>query len=383
MVVGSSIVEVVPEVVNIAPVYGEYDVYLFNVYDGEHIITKFLNRDIADKTIVNYEHDICEFFGMSDFTRVTSEDILNVTIRVAEEYKMSLLNKGNGIGTIITKIARISALFEYVMINTFDNRKGIRLLEGNVFDAIKTSKKLNSKHVTEDNKVKSYGSYTRQELSQIISIVEQPFDLLFEMAARTGLRKDALLKLKLEDIVMIDGVWCVYVEWDKTKGNLYEAITEEMYQKAVKYSVSNEDGRLFTMSQTTPNNKLRSMSLAIGINEAEIKRRNLKFHSLKKSSVIMASEYSNGNLEVMKKKAHHSDINLTINTYAIEDYKPRKEISLQYDFGNKSVSEELGNVLSVMDAWELRDIIMGMDDYMKDALLDKMIRMGAKERQVI
>ena len=64
------------KIVNIAPVYG-----------NEHIVVKFLNRDIVDGTRVNYEFDIKEFFSVNDVSDITIDMILDVTIGVAEGYR--------------------------------------------------------------------------------------------------------------------------------------------------------------------------------------------------------------------------------------------------------------------------------------------------------
>lgn len=359
------------KIVNIAPVYG-----------NEHIVVKFLNRDIVDGTRVNYEFDIKEFFSVNDVSDITIDMILDVTIGVAEGYRDKLISDGHNLGTVRTKLSRMKALFNYIMKQCINNRRGIRLLAGNPFDSVVVSSKGNSKYVNENNKIGKYGSLTRQEVSELIKIAGEPFGLLYEMAARTGIRKEALLNLRIDDIVEYNGIWCLNVEWDKTKGDIVEAITNEMYYKALEYSKWDvnyngkkiedcDKGKLFVMSQATVNNTLKRDLVKIGVSIEDQKSRKLCFHSLKKSCVNMASEYSNGNIEIMKNKAHHVDVNLTLNTYAIEEYDARNEISLQYDLTGRNVESELESALDGMYAYDLRELIMGMSDEFKSELLGK------------
>jgi integrase len=330
-------------------------------------IQKFLDRDVSIGTLMNYRYDIIDFFGC-DIDAITLEQVIGVSVHDAEMYRDRLIENGYNLGTVKVKISRIKALYTFLMGQTTDNASRVKVFMGNPFATV--SLNVKGKHRTENNQVKMYGDLTRHEVSALLKVAIRPYDLFYEMAARTGVRKAALLNLKFEDVVMIDGIWCIHVKHDKTVDDLYEAITNEMYDKIKKYTSCVEGESIFKIDGSTLNRNLAKDLIRIGISAEEQKDRKLCIHSFKKASVNMASEVSGGNLEVMKNKAHHSDINLTINTYAIKKYNPGKEPSLSYDLGFENVDDELESRLKGMSAWEIRELILGMNSGVRKAILN-------------
>lgn len=341
----------------------------------QHIIKMFLERDVAEKTREGYEYDIKQFFKVTNIEDITLEDIINVSPVDAEEYKNKLIESGVMRGTVRTKINHLKALFQYIHDKCIDNSKGIKLLAGNPFASVEV--KTQGKNIK--NASTMYGSLGLDEVRKLIDIAPKPFDLLYEMAVRTGVRKSALLKLTLNDIQKIKGRYCIIVEWDKTKGNITEAITDEMYKKACQYA--NKDGKIFDICESTVNNQFKRDLLAIGFTEKDIKKRHLVFHSLKKTCVGLAAVYSDNDLIIMQNKAKHTDINFTRKVYDKREYDPNLDIGLKYELDNINYDEELKNELNNIDENKLKNLIMNMDDDFKKVILE-MIKRNKKVQNV-
>ncbi len=334
-----------------------------------HIIRKFLEREIAEKTRIGYEYDIKHFFGVDMVEDITLNDIVNVSPIRAEEYANELINSGVMRGTVRTKINHLKALFQYIHDKCIDNSKGIKLLVGNPFNGIEI--KTTGKHI--ENASEMYGAFTLDEVKKLINVTVKPFDLLYEMAVRCGIRKKALLNLTLNDIKQIKGIYCITVEWDKTKGDITEAITDSMYEKACQYAT--KDGKIFNISESTVNNQLKRDMIAIGLNEKDIKRRHLVFHSLKKTCVGLAGVYSGNDLAIMQDKAKHTDINFTRKVYDKREYDPNLDIGLKYELDDVDYDCELISELNSMSKDDITNLIMNMDDGFKKIMLD-MIKKG-------
>jgi len=332
------------------------------------LIEKFLNRDVAQGTLNNYRFDIVDFFGC-EIMDITLESVLAVSVMDAEDYKEKLINDGYNLGTVKEKLSRLKAMYTYLINQTTDNSHRVKVFTGNPFAGISVNVK--GRYRTEDNKVSKYGDFTRHEVSALMNVTRDPLKLFYEMATRTAVRKSALLNLKFEDVIMVNGVWCISVDHDKTVDNILEAITDEMYEKIKDYTGCVDGAKIFDIDGSTINRNLVKDCEKIGISKEEQKRRRLCVHSFKKASVNMIKEVTNGDLEAMKNKAHHKDINLTINTYVSKSYDSIGEKSLQFDLGYGKVEDELSDKLKDMAAWELRELILSMNGNVRKSILEK------------
>lgn len=343
-------------------------------YNVELIINRFLNREIEESTRVSYIHDIKHFFN--HFYKVDSiEDILlpmivNITPSMADSYKMTLINSGLNRGSVKTKITNLKCLFRYIMNECVDNRSRKQLIISNPFENV--SVKTKGKNIK--NASNTYGSFTREEVCKLIEVAKKEFKVLYELAARTGLRKGLLINLNInEDFKQINGKWCI-VGWDKTT-KVTEGISDELYNKILNIC-NMRTGDVFGFSDKTVNNELLRNMIDIGLSGNQIESRRLCFHSLKKSAVIMTEEYTNGNLLKMKDKGHHTSVKFVESVYRNQEYDPNKEISYKFELGKKGTScdLELKDKLDEMYKHELMELIMGLDESVKKGLLDKINR---------
>jgi integrase len=351
------------------------DVFAKEYYE-ESIIIRYLNRDIADKTRDSDERVIKDFFGVDRVDDITVYDVVKVSPRDAENYKKKLVKSGLKIGTVKTRITQMHGLFQYICDKCVDNTLGIKLLVSNPFNSLHV--KMNGKSVV--NKSRSYGSFTREEVCKLMQVTRKPFDLLYEMAVMCGVRKEALLNLKLEDITKKKGRYVINIDWDKTKGNIQETITNEMYEKACKYSKDNDGNIIFGYTGRTVDRQLERDCNAIGISKDEMELRYLTFHSFKKTCGELAMLYSGNDLNRTKEKLKHSSISTTADIYLNKkDENPNDDIGLKFKLKNVDCNKELKEELYKLDRTELVDLIMDeFDDDIKILLLDKLIAKNSK-----
>lgn len=332
---------------------------------SSNIIEQFLNREIAEKTKVDYIYDIKQFFNVDSISDITVDDIVNVRPLDAENYKNKLLST-YARNSVQTKITRLKAIYEYIYNKCIDNRSGIRLLVGNPFKSIEVRMKEKS----------TYGSYTREEVCKLIEVAMPEYRVLYELAVRTGCRKEALLKITLDDIRQIDGYWCVCIDWDKTKGNIKEAIPNELYKKMINIS---KNGKVFNMSPNTVNNVLKRDCIRIGISEDEINDRRLVFHSFKDTcanltlDVVGKDSDDINSVRTLKNKLKHSNVSTSLKHYDKAEYSPADEVSLKFNLGQYDCNKDLESKLRNMDRLELINLIMGLDENTKKRMLEKLI----------
>lgn len=254
----------------------------------------------------------------------------------------------------------------------FSNEHNIRLLSGNPFSSLEMPR---IERVSKDQLDGTHGKFEEYEVARLIESSSGEFALLYELAAKTGIRKNALVNLNINtDFKKIKYKWCVNVI-DKGK-EVTKLIGEELYKKCVKYASGNANGMVFGfIADSTVNRNLKKDLIRIGVSEDEQKRRKLCFHSFRHTAGYLAVEYSNNNVYEANKLLGHTSVDTTKNMY-LNDKDDISEISSKFGFSYKVIDDELEDKLNDMTKFDLKTLILDLDLDIKKELLKKIHGMG-------
>ena len=342
-------------------------------YDGlmGMFISKFLNSK-APKTKVSYENTIKNFFNVGDIFEIDANMIAKVLPHDAENFRDELLEKGLKLGSVQNKIHCMQSLYTYLGNKCVSNVKQFRLLQGNPFNSVEMPR---IETISEDQLDETYGSFTEHEIARLLEVALPEFKLLYELAARTGIRKNSLVNLNINtDFKQVGYKMCISIR-DKGKNDL-KMVDSNLYKKCVEFASQHENGKIFSFTDdTTVNYNLKKDLTLIGISIDEQKARRLVFHSFRDSACELALEYSNNNIYEANKMGNHSSVDTTKERYISKD-TIGNEVSSKFGFGYKKCEVELKDKLNQMTKFDLKNLIMDLDLDTQKAILKKMHNMG-------
>ena len=327
-------------------------------------IEMFVNDQNMANTKTAYTTDILQFFGVSSFDMVTDGMVSEISTQKARQYFNGLADKYQS-STISRKIACIKALFNYIWNDGVKGSNGEYLLSRNPIANIKINSSSNE-----------YGSFTAEEVNKILDIAAEEDSVFYNLLVKTGVRKESIRNLRVNNFECIDGMWCVR-GFDKAKKGVpseyVKACGEELYNRCMelvgRVGDSEVNPKIFSFGANTPLNRLRGCNgnysggycFRIGISEDEYSDRNLCLHSFKKTGIQMVTDKSNGNLKLIMQQGSHS-AEYAMGTYQKKVYNPYDDPSNLVKLGNGEFDEELDTRLREMSGYELRELIMSLSE---------------------
>jgi Site-specific recombinase XerD len=237
----------------------------------------------SKNTAISYERNIKQFFRLvcnKDLNELTKEDI-NIDMATLMQYRNFL--KGSGKyknSTIKQNIESIRSLYKYLKGNRFDV---------NVEMFSEAAKKLKDDRVNvgflsfdETLKIAEAAKYEKHKSEEKRTLIL--------LALTTSIRKDAILKIKYENIRPHDKEKDMYViESDELfdKGSMVKDKEIPSFIYDMLLSLSNEEqpkGFIFSISYNTINSVIKRLAKQIGV------IRSVSFHSIKRAGVDYANE---------------------------------------------------------------------------------------------
>ena len=279
-------------------------------------ITTFLNRKEIDSvsTKENYEAWLREFFIFmcsKDLPTITRDDIYSIRNVDVIRYQAYLTDRGYKAGTINTKLSAVKSLIDFL--SRSDEKISLNTFK---VDRVK-------------GEAESYGSLTLEEIDAMLILVREQRNgeeksLLIELALKTGIRLAALLSLQWSNITKdneSEDLWIVNVI-DKGKSIDEKIIVNEFYTRIC--SLKREemmDSKIFHLDKKTIQQSMKRLTEELEIDE----RRNITFHSLKKSGATYIYELT-GDIKKAQDYCNHKNCGTTMNTY-IKRKKDRSQSS--------------------------------------------------------
>jgi integrase len=308
-----------------------------SVYEDIRIWLNSLKRE-SDKTAVNYEIDIRQFFKIminKDIENLKPEDLkfrANQINRYIEHLKDDL---GYANSTINRKINSLKSLYKMFERNEYD-------VNINIF---------NIKPLSLHDQ-KSYGNLLPHEVIKMIDIVQYTRkglmkSVFIQTAATTAFRLSALLSITWKDLQQENGVW--YLEAiDKGKKRVKKSIDDYLYQRIQslkdEYEYTGEDDNIFKLDKKTVNKMMNDLCEKLEIDP----ERNITFHSFKKFSMD-AAWYITKDVKKVATHGNHSSFSTTLKSYLDKNIKLEEQPSYligQQLLNNKEAKIEKLNELS-------------------------------------
>lgn len=181
-----------------------YEVANTNVYE-------LYTNTLTPNTKLNYISTIKNFFGVSDLSQITIQDIQSITPDVVNAWANYQLSLGQSQSTINRKLSAMKSFYQFLC------RRNVRVMEYNPFDTDEGAIRFK-------NAIKSYSdkrALAPQEVSKLLKCVKanNPEDdiialrdlIILEILVTAGLRRDELCKVKLGDIRLDQGSYVVEV----------------------------------------------------------------------------------------------------------------------------------------------------------------------------
>lgn len=350
----------------------------------ERAINLFMNKKLADNTKTAYRNDILQYFDVEDFSMITDKMIRSVDAMSAMEYFNSLEETYTS-ATAARKLSSMKALFNFINTCRVKGNDSQLLVDGfNPFNAVEITVQNNE-----------YGSFTEEEAIEIIKIAMKEDGVFYELLGKTSVRKEAIRALNInENFIEDQGMWCIH-GFDKGRKGIRKpfkkAIGIELYNSCKELANKNPDGKVFTFGENTPLNRLKGSSedkyengycYKIGISQQEYKDRNLCIHSFKKTGGVIVAQATNGNTAKIMQQCNNG-AKYAMETYQKVEYNPYDDPSNLVQLRGKECGTELDDRLKTRSAYELRQIILGLDKGVRDAVLGMLIREdGSNERNI-
>lgn len=321
----------------------------------------------SENTKRAYNNDIKAFFKVDDVAHITEQMILAVEPLECQQWlDKEIRARKVSKNTINRRLMCLKSLYEY-MLNT-----GIKDADGRFILVCNPFKNCLIKKIEKT----SYGSFTHEEIIAMIKIANPQDALMISLLYKTGVRKEAIRNLNInENFDKIKGAYHI-IGNDKT-GKFKKHIGYQLYKQCKE--MANEDGRVFTMGEGVLLKHIKGnykyedgYACKIGISKQDFESRALTVHSFKKSAVqtVLAN---GGTIEDAVDMANHSDPRYTLSVYReTNDYDPLKSPDRFIDLEDDStVDDKLQLKLYGMTREEIIEMLMSVDRNVKTILLGK------------
>lgn len=265
------------------------------------VLNRYLERKGIDSknTYYTYSRQISNFFLQTRNKKVeqlTSDDLL-FTKQEVEDFQISKVKNDNiSASAVNLMIGAVKGFYQKLQDDGFD-------VSAEWF-AIESLKK----------KTQSYGSLSREEVSDIVEFVKTQRKglnkkLLIETAFSTGFRLDNLLTMQINQLTVIDGMKCIEVIGKGNKKDVKQ-IPDTLFTELKKLNDTHTNSKIFDLSRTTVNSMMANVN-----SHFDFGNRNIVFHSFKKASINEVGILTNFDIKAMQRQGNHSDASTTLNNY--------------------------------------------------------------------
>ena len=276
-----------------------------------NFVKSFLNKYRSEDTIRTYESAIKKFYKVDNVSKINLKMIKNTGIVNVENWIKEELSKGNSIKTVKKDLYALKNLVDYVM-----SLSGRIEIKYNVFNdsEIKRTMRLNK-----ESKEDEIDILSKDEIQRLLDYPKGYYDqLLLKCLLNWGVRRSEIVKIEWKSIYEYDGEWYVRV---KGKGNkerdiyINEELLEMLRDLEWKFGKlgSKSSRKIFDMSGTTVNNKVKKYCELIGIND-----KNITAHCMR-HTVITDLVNSGCDKGVVKDYAGHENWNTTLRYFHREE----------------------------------------------------------------
>lgn len=160
-----------------------------------------------------------------------------------------------------------------------------------------------------------WDTLTHDEVLEAIELVSKTRKgsekaLLIRLAYATAYRKKTLLEAKWNQILNVNGEWCLKVlgkgnKWRKKKlsDNLYNTLMEFKGDKS-------DDSKIFELTKKTVDKMMDYIR-----NNMDFGDRKIVFHSFKKASLNEVNIISGGDLKAIQAQGDHANVTTTLDSY--------------------------------------------------------------------
>jgi integrase len=230
---------------------------------------------------------------MEDLSETTGSDITEYRNKIRDGYKNATVNR---------KINSVRSFFNFMETDNPNVRSAI----------FNNTKKL------KENDKKPWGSLSLDEVEGMAEVVNalpdgHELSVLIEVAFITAIRLDALLTATYEENIFLrseegQDVWVIDVI-DKEERHV-KAISNELKEKIDSLSKGNTERIFSNLHDHKVGDAIRYAVDMLGID----KRRNIRFHSLKKASINFVLAKT-GDIKQAQKQGNHKSARTTLDNY--------------------------------------------------------------------
>ena len=312
----------------------------------------------SENTKKTYERGIRDFFlrletVKKDIEHLTIND-LKIKKKDVEKFRNILQEEGISNSTINNKVAALRGLYTELKANEYD-------LETDFFKAIK---KL-------DENTNSYGFFTQSEAFELIELAkkerQKPMikSMLISFALETCIRLTAALSTKWSDFI-VDGTNDVKLTViDKGNKDYRAVVSYEFYKDLL--TLRGDSEFVFDLEATNVDKMMQRLRKKLNIDP----KRNLTFHSLRKTGVEFKFKHNGRDIRIAQQAANHSPKSVSV---TIRDYLTKDDYGVKGIISNSYKKEEV-NAWDNLNLEELKTALNNLDEHTK-----KLINMQMKNR---
>lgn len=342
----------------------EFQVYVNGMYtrtsSGETIIESYLSTLKNEHTARAYKRSIYEFFNfmypnMELHANMLIVDPVHAMAYVQELQK--LLDKGDiKTPTFNNKIKGCRQFYDWIIEQTTLNTSSKKTFNINPFRTVKQMAENNTE-----------GS---EPLSpeEVLKMLDKPYGdsrhiqernmLMLEIAVSTGIRGEALLGIKEENIKYVCGSWVIDTK-DKFDKDVVRPINNyhdqlmKWYKADLNMRRTENNGTIFNLHEHSANRIVREWAKVCKIDKK------ITFHSLRTTTACQVYHLFDENLGRTKAVMQHSHIETT-------DIYIKKENKINHDAEDiveimKGANKNFETIVNEMSREEMLDILMNLD----------------------
>lgn len=263
-----------------------------NMYDNIKLyLSNMQTSNYANNTIVGYEIHLRNLYSYCrqeniDYTIITVREMLNYKIAISRIYAFTTVN---------AKMAAIRSFYNFLIDIEETNINPIR----------------NSMYIRKDRKKpKPLSPENKDIFLSYIETKEKHIELGFKLLFDTGIRISELVRLKKEDIRVIDNRTFLYITESKNKkSRLVPVFSDEVISELKKYAKGNFNNTLFFY--TTRAYQMHA--------EEFTKKFNIHFTAQMARHTYATEKLNQGmRIDILQKILGHADIRTTM-YYALTD----------------------------------------------------------------
>lgn len=340
--------------------------------NGFQIVEMFLTTLNSNNTVTAYKKSVLDFYdyyyGIYS-TNYLTLDMMVIDPSVANNYsnywKEKLDNGEIKTSTYNCKIKGIRKFYDWLIIQTTKNTESNRLFNINPFKGVSQKSEDCDKEGSDPLDSKEVELMLNNPIGNNEHIQERN-KLILEIGISTGIRNDAIITMKMTDIIRIGGEY-VIITRDKGKKASNIALNEEYYERLVKWyeidkKIRRDKGEsIFNIHPSHANRIIKEWANSVGIDKR------ITFHSLRSTTAMMIYHNSDNNIYEVQMALRHSD-EKTSAGYVQKGYKIIK--TGKYLLKRASEIKKFDETLNNMSKEELIYLISNLSDNLKLSIID-------------